>query len=70
MNEAIQDRVTESGIADDLVPVFHGHLACGDNRCASMAIIENLEELAPLEPIENRQAPMMWVCRIVGRARR
>ena len=59
MNEAVQDRVTESGIADDLVPVFHGDLACDDNRCTSMAIIENLEEVAPLGPIENRQAPVI-----------
>jgi hypothetical protein len=59
VNEAIQDCVTEGGIADDLVPVVHRDLACDDNRCATMAIIEDLEEVAPFGRIENRQAPII-----------
>ena len=59
VNEAVQDRVAEGGIADDLVPVFHGDLACDDNRCTTMAIIEDLEEVAPFGRIENRQAPVI-----------
>jgi hypothetical protein len=59
VNQAVQDRVTEGGIADDLVPVFDRDLACDDNRCATMAIIENLEEVAPFGRIENRQVPVI-----------
>ena len=59
MNEAVQDCVAEGGIADDLMPVFHGDLACDDNRCATMAIIEDLEEVAPFGRIENRQSPII-----------
>lgn len=59
VNEAVQDRIAEGGIADDLMPVFHGDLACDDNRCATMAIIEDLEEVAPFGRIENRQAPII-----------
>ncbi len=57
--EAVQDGVAEGGIADDLMPVFDGDLACDDNRCATMAIIEDLEEVAPFGRIENRQAPII-----------
>lgn len=59
VNEAVQDGVAEGGIADDLMPVFDGDLAGDDNRCATMAIIEDLEEVAPFGRIENRQAPII-----------
>ena len=30
MNEAVQDRVAEGGVTDDVVPMFHGDLAGDD----------------------------------------
>lgn len=59
MNEAIQDRVAESGIADDVVPVFDGDLTGDDGRGPTMAIIEDLQEVAPFGRIEYRQAPIV-----------
>ena len=47
------------GVADDVVPMFHGDLAGDDDRCATMAIIKELEKVAPVGRIENRQAPVV-----------
>ncbi len=59
VNEAVQNRVTEGGIADDVVPGFHGNLARDDGRCATMAIVEDLQEVAAFGGAENRQAPVV-----------
>lgn len=59
VNEAVQNCVTEGGIADDVMPVFHGNLAGDDGRCATMAIVEDLQEVAPFGRVENRQAPVV-----------
>ena len=45
--------------ADDVVPVFDGDLAGDDGRGATVAIIENLEKVAPFGRIENRQPPIV-----------
>ena len=59
VNEAIQDRVAEGGITDDVVPMFHRDLAGDDGRCATMAIIKELQKVAPFGRIENRQPPVV-----------
>ena len=52
-------RVAEGGVTDDVVPMFQGDLAGDDGRCATMAIIKELEKVAPFGRIENRQAPVV-----------
>ena len=59
VNEAIQNCITEGGIADDVVPVLHGDLAGYDGRSAAMAIIEDFQEVAALGSVENGQAPVV-----------
>jgi hypothetical protein len=59
VNQAVQNRVTEGGIADDVVPGFHGNLAGDNRRCATMAIVEDLQQVAPFGRVENRQAPVV-----------
>ena len=59
VNEAIQDRVAEGGVADDVVPVFDGDLAGNDGRGATVAIIKDLQKVAPFGRIENRKAPVV-----------
>ena len=53
VNEAIQDSVAEGGVADNFVPMFDGDLAGDDGRCATVAIIEDLQKVAPFGRIEN-----------------
>ena len=47
VNEAVQDGVDQSGVADDIVPMFDGNLAGDDGRGATVAIIEELQQVAP-----------------------
>ena len=59
VNEAIQDGVAERWVADNVVPMFNRDLAGDDGRGATVAIIEDLQTVAPFGRIENRQAPIV-----------
>ena len=59
MNEAIQDGVAQSGVADNVVPMFDGDLAGDDGGGATVAIIEDLQQVAPFGRTENRKAPVV-----------
>src|SRR5258707_11738598 len=59
VNKAIQDGVAEGGVADNFVPMLDGDLAGDDGRGATVAIIEDLQKVAPFGRIENRQAPVV-----------
>ena len=59
VNKAVQDRVAEGGVTYDVVPMFDGDLAGDDGRGATMAIIKDLQKVAPFGRIENRQAPVI-----------
>ena len=53
VNETVQDSVAQGGVANDVVPEFHGDLAGYDGRGAAVAIIEDLQKVAPFRWIEN-----------------
>ena len=59
MNEAVQDGVAQSGVADDIVPMFDWDLAGDDGRGATVAIIEDLKKVTPFGRTENRKAPVV-----------
>jgi hypothetical protein len=59
VNETVQDGVAQGRIANDVVPMFDGDLAGDDGRGAPVAIIEDLQKVAPLGRIENRKAPVI-----------
>ena len=59
MNEAVQDGVAQSGVADDIVPMFDWDLAGDDGRGATVAIIEDLQKVAPFGRTENSKAPVV-----------
>src|SRR5271156_1024065 len=59
VDEAIQDSVAEGGVADNVVPMFDGDLAGDDGRGATVAIIKDLQKVAPFGRIENRKAPVI-----------
>ena len=48
VDNAIQDRIAESGLADNLMPGCHGELAGDEDGAAAMAILDDLHEIAPL----------------------
>ena len=53
------DGVAQGGVPDDIVPVFDGDLAGDDGGGATMAIIEDLQKVAPFGRIEYRQPPIV-----------
>src|ERR1700682_3514482 len=59
VNEAVQDGVAEGGVSDNFVPMFDGDLAGNDGRGATVAIIKDLQKVAPFGRIENRKAPII-----------
>ena len=59
MNETIQDGVAEGWVADNVVPMFDGDLAGDDGGGATVAIIEDLQKVAPFGRIKNRKAPVI-----------
>src|SRR5258705_11662661 len=59
VNKAIQDGVAEGGVADNVVPMFDGDLAGDNGRGATVAIIKDLQKVAPFGRIENRKAPVV-----------
>lgn len=56
---AVEDGVSERGIADDLVPLLDRNLAGDQNRRALMAIVEDFEDIALLGFGELRQTPII-----------
>lgn len=59
VNETIQDGVAEGWVADNVVPMFDGDLAGDDGGGATVAIIEDLQKVAPFGRIKNRKAPVI-----------
>jgi hypothetical protein len=59
VDKAIQDSVAEGGVTDNVVPMFDGDLAGDDGRGATVAIIKDLQKVAPFGRIENRKAPVI-----------
>lgn len=48
VHEPIQDGVCDGLIVDQFVPVLDGELAGHDGGGASVAVVEDLQEIAPL----------------------
>ncbi len=59
MDEAVEDGVTEGGIADDIVPVFDGQLAGDEGRATPVAVLEDLEKISALSVVEGHHAEVV-----------
>ncbi len=59
VDEAIKDRVTEGWITDDVVPEIDGDLAGEQGRAASVAVVEDFEEIMTAGIIEGRETPVI-----------
>ena len=55
VDEAIQDGVAEGWVADNVVPMFNRDLTGDDGGGVTVAIIEDLQKVAPFGRIENRK---------------
>ncbi len=59
VDDAIKDRVGQGGIADYLVPPADRNLAGDQQRSAIAAVVDDLEEVAPLLGVERLRAPIV-----------
>ena len=59
VDNAIQDRVAERGLADHLMPGCHGELAGDQDGAAAVAILDDLHEIAPLAGGEAIGSPVV-----------
>ena len=59
VNDAVEDRVTERGIGDHLVPFADGNLAGDQQRPAVVSVVDDLEQIAALLGIERLRPPIV-----------
>ena len=62
VNEAVEDGVAEGGIADDVMPVLDGELAGDERRAATVAVVEDLEEVTALCVVEGHHPEVIELC--------
>jgi hypothetical protein len=48
VNDTVKNGVSDCWIANNIMPLFDGNLACDQKRTFVAAIIDNLEKVAPL----------------------
>jgi hypothetical protein len=59
VEEAIEDRVPEGGISDDVMPVLSGDLASEKGPTATVAVIEDLQEIVAGQIVEGSEPPVV-----------
>ena len=59
VDDAVEDGVGDGGVADDVVPVFDRQLAGNEDRSGVVAILDDLEEIAPLVGIQGFRPPVV-----------
>src|SRR3984893_7757023 len=59
VNDAVEDRVTERGIGDHLVPFTDRDLAGDQQRATIVAIVDDLEQIAALLGIKRLRPPIV-----------
>ncbi len=59
MDEAIEDGVAKRGVADEFVPVVHGHLAGYESRAPTGSIFDHFEEIAAFAIAERGEPPVI-----------
>ena len=59
MNDAIQYRVTESGIGNDVMPLRHGDLTCDQQGSLVVAIVDDLKQITTLVGGERFRSPVV-----------
>jgi hypothetical protein len=59
MDQTIEDRVRDGGVAQVVVPALARQLAGDDGRAAPIAIVEHLEQVVAVHVLHHRQAPIV-----------
>ena len=59
VDDAVQDRICESGISNCFMPVFDGDLARHDRGGASMSVVEDFQQVAAFGAGQHGQSPVV-----------
>lgn len=59
VDQPVEDGIGERGVADGGVPVFDGKLAGHDGRARAVAVVEHLQQIAPVRVVEHGKAPVI-----------
>src|SRR3954470_13813115 len=59
VKDPVQDRITEGGVAHDVVPTRHGYLARDQERALVVTVVDDLEEIAALLGGERLGSPVV-----------
>ena len=59
MNDAVEDGIAERGIADQFVPARHGDLAGDQQRAFLVAVLNDLQQVAPLLGTQRLRSPIV-----------
>src|ERR1700731_4663974 len=59
VNDAIEDRVSEGWIPDDLVPAAYGNLTGDQQRPSSFTVVNDLQQIAPLFGVQRLRPPVV-----------
>ena len=59
MDDAVENRVGECGIAEVFVPAAEGQLAGNDRGSVAVSVVEDLEEVLTLRVLEPDDAPII-----------
>ena len=62
VDDAVEDRVGQRRVADDLVPVVDRHLAGDDQRAGAVAILDDLQQIALLFGKQRFRTPIVDGC--------
>ena len=55
VHEAVQNRVSDGGVGDPVVPLLDGQLAGDHGRAAAVAVLDDLEQIMALRSCEVAQ---------------
>jgi len=59
VDDAVEDGIGESGIANDVMPAVDGDLAGDEGSAAAVALLEDFQEVAALLGTERLETPII-----------
>ena len=55
VNQAVQDGIGNGGVADMIMPVFHGELTGNEGGCITVTLLDEFEELSSFGVVQRGQ---------------
>jgi hypothetical protein len=59
MDDPVQDRISDGGISDVVIPIFYGKLTCNEGRTDAVTILDDFEEVSAFGVAEGGQSEII-----------